>query len=247
MNQKALSNIAIILVRTKYPGNLGAAARAMNNMGLSRLHVVAPQCEINEEAQRMAKSGKKILARAKTFRSLKSALRGMHLVIGTSAKTGGKRTYGAPLKALAPRILAQAAKQRVGIIFGPEDTGLTDDDLIFCHRLLRIPTHARARSVNLAQAVMLVGYELFAGQRPQNPDRVARLASASQVEAMYGQLEAALGNIGFLHPQNARHMMFAMRRLLGRAGLETEDVGILRGIARQIAWYAKNGPAREGR
>jgi TrmH family RNA methyltransferase len=243
MIKKPLSNIVIILVGTKYPGNIGSVARAMNNMGLSQLRLAAPQCEINEESHRMARSGNKILACAKKYHSLKSALRGMRFVIGTSAKTGGRRTYSHTPGSLIPRILAQASEQKVGIIFGPEDTGLIDDDLMLCQMLIRIPTHPRGPSMNLAQAVMVVCYELFIGQLSRNPARVPRLAPAVQVEAMYGQLEKALRDIGFLHSQNARHMMFALRRFLGRAGLEAEDVGILRGIARQIAWHAGNRPA----
>jgi tRNA/rRNA methyltransferase len=126
----------------------------------------------------------------------------------------------------------------VGILFGPEDTGLVDDDLQFCQLLMRIPTQHQAHSINLAQAVMIVSYELLLASLEREPARLPRLASLEQIEAMYAQLEKGLLDIGFLQPQNARHMMFALRRVLGRAGLEPPDVGILRGIARQIAWYA---------
>jgi tRNA/rRNA methyltransferase len=103
---------------------------------------------------------------------------------------------------------------------------------------MRIPTQSQAHSINLAQAIMVVSYELYLGHLAYEPSRVPELASVQQVEAMYGQLEAALRTVGFLHDENARHMMFRLRRLLGRAGLERTDVGILRGIARQIAWKA---------
>ena len=87
---------------------------------------------------------------------------------------------------------------------------------------------------------MIICYELFMGSLEREPARVPKLASLEQIEAMYAQLEEALLEIGFLHPQNARHMMFSLRKLLGRAGLEASDVGILRGIARQIGWFAKD-------
>jgi tRNA/rRNA methyltransferase len=233
-----LENVAIILVGTKYPGNIGSAARAMFNMGLSRLVLAAPQCAINEESFRMAKGGKTILESARIFKSLKSALRGTRLLVGTTAKSGGYRAFAYSPRHLAPRILNHADRQKLGILFGPEDTGLVDDDLQLCHLLVRIPTQHNANSLNLAQAVLIVCYELLLGSLKREPARVPRLASVEQIEAMYDQLEEALLEIGFLQPQNARHMMFMLRRMLGRAGLESQDVGTLRGIARQIAWYS---------
>ena len=235
----SLKNIVIILAGTKHPGNIGSAARAMHNMGLSRLVLAAPRCAVNEESARLAKAGKNILDSAKTFRSLKSALRGIRFLVGTTGKTGGYRSQSYAPRILAARILDHAARQKVGILFGPEDTGLVDEDLRFCQMLIRIPTQHKARSINLAQAVMIVSYELLLGSLEREPARVPKLASLDQVEAMYAQLEEALLEIGFLQPQNARHMMFALRRILGRAGLEAPDVGVLRGIARQIGWYSK--------
>jgi tRNA/rRNA methyltransferase len=235
------SNITIILAGTKHPGNIGSAARAMFNMGLSRLILAAPQCCINDESYRLAKSGKAILDSAKTCRSLKSALRGIRFLVGTTGKSGGYRSQTHSPRALVPRILNHAAEQKVGILFGPEDTGLVDGDLGLCQFLIRIPTEYKANSINLAQSVMVVCYELLLGTLNAEPAHVPRLAPLEQVEAMYAQLEKALLKIGFLHPQNTRHMMLGIRRMLGRAGLEKSDVGVLRGIARQIDWYATAG------
>jgi tRNA/rRNA methyltransferase len=233
-----LHNVSIILARVKYPGNIGSAARAMFNMGLNHLILAAPQCAINEESYRMARGGKTILDSAKTCRSLKSALRGIRFLVGTTGKSGGYRSPACSLRSLAPRIFDYAAQQKAGILFGPEDTGLLDSDLQLCQLLVRIPTQHKAHSINLAQAVMIVCYELFLGCPGHEPARVPRLASLEQIEAMYDQLEKVLLEIGFLQDQNARHMMLTLRRMLGRAGLEASDVGILRGIARQIGWYA---------
>ncbi len=237
-----LNNIVIILAGTKYAGNVGSVARAMHNMGLSRLRLAAPQCSIDEEALRMARSGAQLLASAKTFRSLASALHGIRLVVGTTGKSGGNRDQTVSARALTPLLLSHAARRKVGIVFGPEDTGLVDDDLIRCQMLLRIPTQPHAHSINLAQAVMIVSYELYLGHLEHEPVRVPVLATVEQTEAMYEQLEGALRTIGFLHDENARHMMFRLRRLLGRAGLEHSDTGILRGIARQIAWFGGRRP-----
>lgn len=235
----SLDNVVVILAGTKHPGNIGSAARAMFNMGLTRLVLAEPQCAISEDSYRLAKSGKGILDSAKVSKSLKSALRGIRLLVGTTGKSGGYRSKTHAPRAVVPKILDQAAAQRVAILFGPEDTGLTDEHLQYCQLLMRVPTQHKANSINLAQAVMIVSYELFLGSLEHQPVRTPRLAPLEQVEAMYDQLEQALLEIGFLQPQNAKHMMFAVRQMLGRAGLESYDVGTLRGIARQIAWYAK--------
>ena len=239
MARNALKNVVIVLVGTKYAGNVGAVARAMHNMGLEQLRLVAPECSINEEAVRLARSGEEVLARARLHPSLKSALRAVGLTVGTTGKTGGHRDHAQAPRTLAPRIAEQAARQKVAIVFGPEDTGLVDEDLLFCQLLSRIPTRPNARSLNLAQAVMILCYELHLASLKRKPARGPRLAPVEQVEAMYDHLRTALLRIGFLHEKNARHMMFALRRLFGRAGLEKTDVAMLRGIARQIDWYAR--------
>ena len=235
-----IENVAIILVGTKYSGNIGSAARAMFNMGLRHLILADPKCAVNDESYRLAKRGNSILDSARTCRSLKSAIRGIHLLVGTTGKSGGYRSQVYAPRSLAQQILSHAVRQKVGILFGPEDTGLIDEDLQRCQLLIRIPTQSRASSLNLSQAVMVVCYELLLAGLKRDPVRVPRLASVEQVEAMYLQLERALLDIGFLHPQNARHMMLTLRQMLGRAGLESADVGIFRGIARQIGWYARN-------
>ena len=187
----------------------------------------------------MARKDNPVLESARTFRSLESALRGIRLVVGTTGKRGGNREQTTSAHSLARLMLSHAARRKVGVIFGPEDTGLVDDDLIRCQLLLRIPTRPSVHSLNLAQAVMIVCYELFLASLDAEPARVPMLATLEQTEAMYLQLEEALRRIGFLQDENARHMMFRLRRLLGRAGLERSDVGILRGIARQIAWFGR--------
>ncbi len=237
-----LDNIYIVLARTKHSGNIGSAARAMWNMGFSRLRLAAPRCGVDPDAYRLAKRGASVLDHTRTCRTVRSALRGVHLVAGSTARTGGYRQETYSPRALAPRLIAQAENQKVAILFGPEDTGLVDEDILLCHYLVRIPTQASARSINLAQAVMIVCYELHLASRLRPPERIPELAPIEQVEAMYRHLEQSLLEIGFVHRKSARHMMFALRRLLGRTGLEKRDIAILRGIARQIGWYAGENP-----
>jgi len=241
-----LDNVIIVLVGTKYAGNLGAVARAMANMGLSQLRMVRPVCSIDAEAIRMARSGKSILAAARRCRTLRGALRGVGLVVGTTARTGGNRPEFHTPRDLAPGVLDLAQAGKAAIVFGPEDTGLVDDDILLCHRLVRIPTVSAARSLNLSQAVLLVCYELFLAQYDREPRLVPKPAGVQELEAMYGHLEDALRKIGFLHEKNARHMMFSLRRILGRVALESADAALLRGIARQIDWFSRHGNPRDG-
>ena len=239
MRDPRLGNIIIVLKGTKHPGNIGSVARAMHNMGLAHLRLASPQCRRNEESERLARGGLTVLENARVFRTLRSAIRDLRLLVGTTGKTGGHRTQTFAPRFLAERIITAASSQKVGILFGPEDTGLVDADLLPCQLLIRIPTDASARSINLAQSVIIIAYELFLAHLAYEPARVSKCATLEQVEAMYDQLRESLLKIGFLHEQNAQHMMFALRRLLGRAGLENSDVGVIRGIARQIAWYGQ--------
>lgn len=238
MRANPLNNIVIVLIGTKYPGNLGSVARAMHNMGLKHLRLVSPQCTLDDEAYRMARAGEILLSKAKSYASFKNALRGISYTVGTTGKIGGNRSQTRSPRVLTPTILARAKQQKVGIVFGPEDTGLVDDDLELCQMLAQIPTHPQARSINLSHAVMVMSYELYLGHLEREPSRSPELASVEKVEAMYAHLKEALTEIGFLRAQNARHMMFALRRLFGRSGLEPSDVALLRGIARQITWHA---------
>jgi tRNA/rRNA methyltransferase len=238
MPDNRLQNITILLVGVKHPGNIGSAARAMHNMGLEHLGLAAPQCRIDEESYRLACGGAHILERAKVHDSLAEALREVHLVAGATGKTGGYRAMTFNPRAVAARLLAQAEQQKVAVLFGPEDTGLTDEHLLPCQMLIRIPTAPEAHSINLAQAVMIVAYEIFVAHLERAPVTTLKLADGQQIEGMYAQMEAALLDIGFLQPQNARHMMFSLRRLFGRAGLQASDVRVLRGMARQMSWIA---------
>jgi tRNA/rRNA methyltransferase len=138
-----------------------------------------------------------------------------------------------------------ARTNRVALVFGPEDSGLTNDDLRVCHRLMTIPTDPAFSSLNVAQAVLLCCYEVFLAAQEPGDGTPRPLAIAERQELMYEKLKQALLTIGFLHRDNPEHIMFALRRILGRAGLEERDVRILLGMARQIEWYANGGWRRQ--
>ncbi|HKF27781.1 MAG TPA: TrmH family RNA methyltransferase [Candidatus Binataceae bacterium] len=142
-------------------------------------------------------------------------------------------------------MITAAAANRVAIVFGPEDHGLTNDELKACQRLVTIPTADDYRSLNLAQAVMLVAYELrmAAAAGLANPTPVPQRAAVRDVEAMLGRMADALVEIGFLPADNPDHIMFALREIFGRSGLAPRELDILNGLARQIKWTAAGGAA----
>lgn len=230
-----LTNIRIVLIGTKHPGNIGAAARAMKTMGLRQLYLVKPAEFPSPKALAMSSNADDLLAEAIVVDSLEQALTGCGLVIGTSAR---QRKLPWPL--LAPRECAElmtkhSMTQTVALIFGREDTGLLNEELDRCHYHVTIPANPEYSSLNLAAAVQVLSYELRVAslQEPLKPelfDDEFALASAEYIEQFYQHLEKLLHKIRFLDSQNAERIMRRLRRLFGRAMLERKELNILRGI-----------------
>ncbi|CAH0992642.1 tRNA (cytidine/uridine/adenosine-2'-O-)-methyltransferase TrmJ [Sinobacterium norvegicum] len=233
-----LDQVRIILINTTHPGNIGGAARAMKNMGLSELVLVEPRCFPSEEADRRAVSAKDILDKAVVVDTVEEALEGCGLVLGTSAR---ERRIPWPL--FDPRDSAEQAKQslqkgnKVAIMFGREDRGLTNEELQKCHFHVHIPTNEDYSSLNLAAAVQVLSYELrmsLLGEHPLEQKNAEdwdyELADAGEVEKMMVHLEQVLTEIEFLDPENPRQVMARLRRLYNRQRLDTMEVNILRGI-----------------
>jgi tRNA/rRNA methyltransferase len=237
----SLANIRIVLVRPRGAANVGAVARAMKNMGLDDLVLVRPTLVHAFWSKAMAVHADDVLQRVRRYDSLSEAVADCGLVVGTTARGGLYRAAAEPPRAVAPRMVAAAAANRVALVFGPEDHGLSNDDLKTCHQLITIPTAADYASLNLAQAVMVCCYELCTAAQRDQPDEPLVLATAERVEQTFQRLQSAFLKIGFLHADNPDHIMFALRRMLGRAELEERDVRILLALARQIEWYGGVG------
>ncbi len=236
-----LDNIAIVLVKPQFAGNMGAVSRAMKNFGLSRLILVSPgQDPFSEEGRMMATSARDILERAELFSTSAEALKDFRWIAGTSARKGRNRGPFITPREICPEIITHARKIPVAILFGREDKGLTNEELAPCHALITLPTHSGLRSLNLAQAVMLVCYELHLTSLSNSPGQslLPPLAEFQKAEGMYAHLEELLLRIGFLDPKNPKRIMHTMRRIFSRANLSDRDVAILRGIFRQLEWYA---------
>ena len=235
-----LANIAIVLVQPNISENIGAAARAMCNMGLRRLVLVdPPRCDLTRVCKMATHAALDVVEEMEVFSGLDEALRGFSYVVGTTARMGGQRqVIGSPAR-LAEMLVPISAENQVAILFGPEDRGLTNEDLRFCHSAATIPT-ADFSSLNLAQAVMVVCYELFRCSLETPKEFTPRLANRFELDAMYAQLKDVLMRICFINPANPDYFMNNLRRFGTRLQLRAKEVQIIRGICRQIDWFGKH-------
>ncbi|OPX56279.1 tRNA (cytidine32/uridine32-2'-O)-methyltransferase [Oceanospirillum multiglobuliferum] len=244
-----LQQIRIVLVNTTHPGNIGATARAMKNMGLAELVLVAPKHFPNEEANARSSRADDILERAIVVDTLEQALADCQLVVGTSA-----RQRNMPWPLISPRQMAgqvfsdiakanqapdtQTPTMKAAVVFGREDRGLTNEELALCHYHVHIPTDEHFSSLNVAAAVQVLAYELRVAYLDSS-QQVAPAwqedwdnpwASGEDVERFYQHLEQTLIEIGFHDPNNPRLLMTRLRRLYQRTRLDQVEVNILRGI-----------------
>ena len=236
-----LTNIRIVLVEPKGSGNIGSVARAMKNMGLSDLAIVGRGRTESFWARAMAVHAKDTLKTARRYATLREAVSDCGLVVGTTCRGGLYREHSRSPRKTAPEIVAAARSGQCALVFGPEDHGLDNDDLRYCQLLITIPTDAAYPSLNLAQAVTICVYELFLAAMENVPAKEIERAPAEDVERLFDRLKTSMLDIGYLDPQNPEHILFAFRRIFGRAGLEEKDVRILTGLFRQIQWYVNEG------
>jgi TrmH family RNA methyltransferase len=244
------ARIRFVLVEPRFGGNIGAAARALMNLGFSHLVLVRPACDpLGREARMMAVEASGVLERAAVHDDLGSALAGAGSVIGTSRRTGKHRRPHWRLDQCSADLVRLAQGADVAILFGREDHGLNDADLDRCTHLLHLPAASAYPSLNLAQAVLLVAYELRMRGLAGTPEAaLAPPAPDEDREALYRHLEQAWRTIGFLSEDTSEVIMRRVRRLLGRATMSPEEVKLLRGVARQTLWAARQAglPVAEG-
>jgi len=233
-----LNSISIILVRPRFHENIGSAARAMKNMGLNRLLLVDGCSPLHMNAYKLASGAEDILERAEEFPTLREAISEMGCVVGTTSRSGKERSPLLTPAALLKRIIPLSAKNRIGLVFGSEKEGLTNEELSLCHLYVRISSSESFPSLNLAQAVMILCYELFQSSMTIQKHPIP-LAKAEQLERMFEHMEKTLLNIGFLDAKNPKRILRVLRRLLGRSKMEEREVQILEGIWSKMDWHLK--------
>lgn len=235
------TRLRFVLVETSRAGNVGSVARAMKTMGFTELVLVSPRCAapLNDpEAVAFASGAIDVLANARIVGSIAEALDGCNFAAAVSARL---REFSPPVwtpRSFAGHIAAQN-DLRPALIFGNERVGLPNEIVEGCNVLINIPANPAYSSLNLSQAAQVLAYECRMGAAgdalPATPVGFhGDAASVTQIEGMYAHLEEALVSIGFLKADNPGKLMPRLKRLFARTGLETEEVNILRGIARQI-------------
>lgn len=234
--QAALANIRIVLAEPQHAGNIGAVARAMKNMSLSQLVLVHPVDHLTMEARMMAMHAFDILQQARIVASLAEAVADAGYVVGTTRRLGKTRQAHLSPRAIAPLLLELASANPVALVFGREDSGLTNEELQQCHERITIPAHPQFGSLNLAQAVLLVCYELYMATVREPRLTPKKLATTAELERLYAGLHQVLQRVGFLHGSNPDRMMGYFRRFFARHGLQSRDVKIFLGVFRQIDW-----------
>jgi TrmH family RNA methyltransferase len=234
---RSLSNVRIVMVHTTHPGNIGAAARAMKNMGLTDLALVSPKFYPSEEATARASGADDLLDQATVYETLEEAIADRTLVVGASA-----RLRSIPWPQVDPRTCAERvvkAGQKTAILFGRENSGLTNEELERCHYLLHIPTHSEYTSLNVASAIQVVAYELCVEAQTPRSQEEANLnidfATGEQMASFFSHLEAVLTESGFLHERkHEASIMRRLRRIFNRYQLEEGELHLLRGILTSV-------------
>jgi tRNA/rRNA methyltransferase len=246
-----LDDLAVILFRPKFPENVGSAARACLNMGVTNLILVDPQNFDLDKARPLATAhARHILEGARIVDTLDEAVRGFTAVYGTTARTGGWRKG-----IMSPATLAGVVGERlgtggrVGVLFGPEDKGLTNEETAVCSGLTTIPTSRDGTSLNLAQAVVVVLYECFKKslETPFVPDGPPeeRPTTVPEQEALFDNLQETLLAVDFLKDDNPDYWMLPVRRFFSKINLKRNEFNLLMGVCRQIQWFVRTyGPKK---
>jgi len=232
----ALARIRIVLSHTSHPGNIGAAARAMKTMGLSRLFLIRPERFPHADADAFATGATDVLEGAVLCDSMDEALAGTVLAIASTARHRDLAHEVVDCREACRRLVAEAAAGEVALVFGTERAGLTTDEVSRCQSIAVIPTSWDYSSLNLAQAVQVFAYELrmsAVGDQVYS-QHASELATHDEAEGFYRQLEAAFYATGFLDPAEPKRLMQRMRRLFARARIEKKELNILRGFLSAI-------------
>ena len=237
----SLDNIAVVLVRTSHPGNIGAAARAMANMGLSDLRLIEPAGFPGPEATARAAGANHVLENAQISHTLDEAIADSGFVVGATARSRSIAWPSSDLASGMTELVEQSRAGKVSLIFGREASGLTNDELDRCQRHVRVPVNENFPSLNLAAAVLIFCYELrraysaVDGLSDGGMNISLPLASAEQVQGFFQHLEIVLNEIGFLKSPSTR-LLRKIKRIFSRTPLQEQEVNILRGILTSVQY-----------
>ncbi len=241
---KMLQNIRIVLVETSHTGNMGSAARAMKNMGLSELYLVSPVTPPDGKSTAMAAGASEVVHGARIVDSIHDAIADCALVVGTSARPRTHAWPGLEPRECGQKLVEAAQEGPVAVVFGRESSGLTNEELQLCHFHLHIPANPDYSSLNLSQAVQVLAYEvrmaaLALENQQWQPNLEQEYPNADELERFYQHLEQSLRDTGFIVPQHPGMVMTKLRRLFNRARPEAAELNMLRGVLASIQRAAK--------
>jgi TrmH family RNA methyltransferase len=227
------NNIRVVLCQTSHPGNIGSTARAMKTMGLDRLYLVRPKHFPDPEATSLAVNAAGVLETAVVTQTLEQALADCQFVIGVSGKERSLSQQVMTVREAAQVVKTTAVQSQVALVFGTEMSGLSNAEADLCHVLATIPANPEYTSLNLAQAVQIMSYEvrmaLTTGELHYQ-EKAAELATQDELERFYEHMREVLEHIGYINPRAPKKLFERLRRLYGRTRLEKEEVNLLRGI-----------------
>lgn len=242
MTGNPLDNIRVVLINTQFPGNIGGIARAMKNMGLSRLYLVNPGCELDKEAYIRATSATNIIENAVIADTLSEVISDCRLVVGTSTRDRGMSLPLLTARESGEKIAAEAVNAQVALVFGQESCGMQGEDLMQCNFHAYIPANPEYSSLNLAAAVQTFCYEIFLAseaERARPRDYVYQYPQSKDMEYFYEHLEKVLTDVNFIIPQHPGQMMQRLRRLFNRARPDEKELNILRGVLSAVENHSK--------
>jgi TrmH family RNA methyltransferase len=231
--EQAFNNIRIVLCQTSHPGNIGSTARAMKTMGLSRLYLVNPKYFPDGQAKSLAVNATDVLDAAVVVASLDDAIADCQFVIGVSGKERSLSQQVMTVREAAHEVRSIASQQQIALVFGTEMSGLTNAEADRCQVLATIPANPEYTSLNLAQAVQIMCYEVrmaITEGKLHYDEKPVELASQDDLERFYTHLEEVLTQIGYINPRAPKKLFERLRRLYARTRLEKEEVNLLRGI-----------------
>lgn len=233
MTDEIFKHIRIVLCQTSHPGNIGSTARAMKTMGLSRLYLVRPKHFPDGEANSLAVNAADLLETAVVTQSLEEAIADCQFVIGVSGKQRSLSQQVITVREAAAEVKNIATHQEVALVFGTEMSGLSNEEADRCHMLATIPANPEYTSLNLAQAVQIMCYELrmaITTGELHYDEKPIELATQDDLERFYEHMREVLEQIGYINPRAPKKLFERLRRLYGRTRLEKEEVNLLRGI-----------------
>jgi len=242
---KTLENARVVLLESKYSGNIGLTARVMKNLGFFDLRLVRPRAELNKEAYARAAHGTEVIDCAKIHERLPDAVKDCGIVIGTSRRYSPSRKNIIGLEQMTELLGPALPANKVALVFGSEDAGISDQDAKHCHWIVKIETGADYNTMSVSHAVAIALWEVNKlAREPAQPARA--LAEAARLEAMYRHMREVFTEIDFLEPGDPRRMMLNFRAIFNRAMLSPREVNIVRGVLRKTSWRIKSAQ-RTGR